>query len=91
MAKVTVRMFATVRDAAGTDEVKVDGKDVSEVLRILGQRFGPSFKRLLEGLSSDPDKLVILVNGRNPGSTRAVSQKLTDGDEVALFPPVSGG
>jgi molybdopterin synthase sulfur carrier subunit len=91
MAKVTVKMFATVREAAGRDIVMLDAKDVSDVLKRLGETQGPSFRLLLGELASDPDKIVILINGRNPGHSRALTQKLSDGDEVALFPPVSGG
>ncbi len=91
MAKVTVKMFATVREAAGTDTVKLDAKNVLEVLHRLGETLGPSFRCLMDQIVSDPDKIVILVNGRNPGHSRALLQKLSDGDEVALFPPVSGG
>ena len=91
MAKVTVKMFATVREAAGMDIVKIDAKDVSEVIVRLGETLGPSFRHLMNDLASDPDKIVILINGRNPGHSHALTQRLSDGDEVALFPPVSGG
>lgn len=91
MAKVTVKMFATVSEAAGIDIIKLEAKDVSDILKRLGETQGPAFRRLLNELASDPDKIVILINGRNPGYPRAIVQTLSDGDEVALFPPVSGG
>lgn len=91
MAKITVKMFATVREAAGTDSITLEAEDVSEALSCLRQKLGPSVKKLIDGLDRDPDRIVILVNGRNPGLSRALSLKLSDGDEVALFPPVSGG
>jgi molybdopterin synthase sulfur carrier subunit len=91
MAKVTVRMFATVREAAGTDSVKLEAESVSEALDLLSQKLRPPVKKLLAGFASDPEKIVILINGKNPGYSRALSQRLSDGDEIALFPPVSGG
>jgi len=91
MAKVTVRMFATVREAAGTDTVNLEAESVAEALERVSQRFGRSVKRLLDGLASDPESIVVLINGKNPGHSRALAQRLSDGDEIALFPPVSGG
>jgi len=91
MAKVTVRMFATVREAAGTDSIDLEAESVSEALECLSQKLGHTVKKLLDGLVSDPESIVVLINGKNPGHSRALSQKLSDGDEIALFPPVSGG
>lgn len=84
-------MFATVREAAGTDTIMLQAENVSEALDRLGKELGPSFKKLLDGLASDPERIVVLVNGKNPGHSRVLSQRLSDGDEIALFPPVSGG
>jgi molybdopterin synthase sulfur carrier subunit len=91
MAKVTVRMFATVREASGTDSIELEAESVSEALSILGRKLGPLVKKLLAGFDSEPEKIVILINGKNPGYSRALSRILSDGDEIALFPPVSGG
>ena len=43
--------------------------------------------RLHPGLVGDPDKLVVAVNDEY----REHGYALTDGDEAALIPPVSGG
>lgn len=91
MARVKVKLFATVREAAGTASVCLEAEDASEILDLLKERFGLSISRLLEDLDSDPDRIVILINGRNPGRVRSLSKRLSDGDEVAIFPPVSGG
>lgn len=91
MARVTVKLFATIREAAGTDSVRVEAENSSEILDLLKAMFGSRLSRLLDNLDSDPDRIVILINGRNPGRPLALSQRLSDGDEVAIFPPVSGG
>jgi len=91
MAKVSVRMFATVREAAGRSELKVEADDLAHLLRLLGKSRGPRLSKLLSQLSSGPDRLVVLVNGRNIGRTPHKDVELSDGDEVAIFPPVSGG
>jgi MoaD family protein len=91
MAKVTVRLYATVREATGTGCLDVEANDIPELLGVLKDRSGPAFSKILEGLSSDSESMVILINGRNPGRSAALSRRLLDGDEVAIFPPVSGG
>lgn len=91
MARVIVKMFATVREAAGTDSVQAEAGNVLELLEILKSMFGVRFSRTVSDPGSDPDRIVILINGRNPGRASVLSHTLSDGDEVAIFPPVSGG
>ena len=80
--KVTVRLFATFREAAGTSE------SVTQV------EPGTTVAQLWDTLQSEYPRLKPLgsisafaVNGTyaRPG------MRLSDGDEVAFIPPVSGG
>jgi MoaD family protein len=91
MARVSVSMFATVREAAGVSECETDASDLDELLRALGSILGQGVADLVARAERDPDGLVILLNGRNvpPGSRKHT--RLADGDEVSIFPPVSGG
>ena len=73
--RVTVRLFAGLRERAGTGRVELE--DVASV--------GDVWSRL--DLGDEPDGLLYAVNREYAESTRA----LADGDEVALIPPVSGG
>jgi len=75
-----LRLFANLREAAGTSEVEIPGTSVEEVLAIATGRFGESFTA---GLAAAQ----VWVNGRQAGPDTAVGE----GDEVALIPPVSGG
>jgi molybdopterin synthase catalytic subunit/molybdopterin converting factor small subunit len=73
--RVTVRLFAGLRERAGVGERELEGVTrVSEVWPALG-------------LGDEPDGLLYAVNRRYAER----EEKLTDGDEVALIPPVSGG
>lgn len=89
MPTVKVRMYATVRESAGKPEAEVDAVDLEGLLRRLAELFGQRFSKLLSGAGDEG--LVILVNGRNvkPGSRKNV--RFCEGDEVSIFPPVSGG
>lgn len=79
---VQVRMFAALRDAAGTDRVAVAAGRLPDVLEGLAQRFGDTFRRRL-AVSS------VLVDGVPHRATDPV--EVGDGGEIALLPPVSGG
>ena len=87
MAKVKVRMYATVREAAGIPETEVVAADLEVLLRRLAEMFGSGFSHLLAG----GEGVVILVNGRTVKSGPGSGARLSEGDEVSIFPPVSGG
>jgi MoaE-MoaD fusion protein len=73
--RVTVRLFAGLRERAGRARLELD--DVARVEDV--------WPKL--GLGDEPPGLLYAVNRQyvEPGS------ELADGDEIALIPPVSGG
>ena len=75
-----LRLFANLREAAGTDTVDIDADTVGDLLDTAADRFGTSFRA---GLTSSG----VWVNGESAGSDTAISAA----DEVAVIPPVSGG
>lgn len=79
---VRVRLFAALRDAAGTGEDIVEAGTLREVLDELEQRHGDAFGRRL-AVSA------VLVDGLP--RPRDADVQVADGSEVALLPPVSGG
>lgn len=80
-------MYATVREAAGTPETEADATDLDTLLKMLAEMFGREFSHLLAA----GEGVVILVNGRNVKSGPGAYSRLSEGDEVSIFPPVSGG
>ena len=78
MAKL--RLFAQVREAAGTGSADFDGDTVGDVVAAAVAAYGADFEALLTTCR-------IWVNGEPALETDPV----TAGDEVALLPPVSGG
>jgi MoaD family protein len=91
MARISVKMFATVREAAGTSECVLEADDLSDLVSKLRGNLGPALSKILDRLDSDPEGLVILVNGINVKRRNLTIVRLHDGDDVAIFPPVSGG
>jgi molybdopterin synthase sulfur carrier subunit len=76
----TLRLFAQVREAAGTGSVEVSGATVAEIIAEATDRFGAGFGVLVPTCR-------VWVNGEPALETDAVAAT----DEVALLPPVSGG
>jgi MoaD family protein len=91
MPMVTVRLFATVREAAGASLLKLDVQDINDLLTALRRGGKPAMSELIDSYLADHERLVILINGRNPGPASLRNLRLSAGDEVAMFPPVSGG
>ncbi len=89
MARVSVSMYASVRDAAGMSILELQVADVRGILFELGTRFGEHMRSLLEA-GVRAGELVILVNGVNADPS-TYDAPLSDGDEVSVFPPISGG
>lgn len=75
-----VRLFAALRELAGSSEVEADGRTAGDVVDALSGRFGDRFAQIAAVGS-------LVVNGER--ATRETL--LAAGDEVALLPPVSGG
>jgi MoaD family protein len=91
MARISVKMFATVREAAGTSECVLEADDLADLVSKLRKNLGPALSKILDQLDSDSEGLVILVNGINVERRNLTIARLRDGDDVAIFPPVSGG
>ncbi|HUG84487.1 MAG TPA: MoaD/ThiS family protein [Euzebya sp.] len=82
-ANATVRLFAALRDAAGTGAVVVAAPvPLPALLRDLGSRFGDRFTARLAIAA-------VMVDGApvDPGGDLEVQP----GQEVALLPPFAGG
>lgn len=75
-----VRLFANLREAAGTGTADIAGSTVAEVLHNASERFGSDFAAGLEIAN-------VWVNGDQADATTPVGSR----DEIALIPPVSGG
>ncbi len=80
MRVARLRLFANLRELAGTGSVDIDADTVGDLLTQAGSTYGPSFVAAL-------DTAKVWVNGEPASAAEAVRP----GDEVAVIPPVSGG
>lgn len=76
----TVRLFARLRELAGTSRLQIDEPTVGAVMEAASDRFGPEFAASLE-----------TVRVWRNGEEAARDDPVGPDDEVALLPPVSGG
>ena len=79
---VRVRLFAALRDAAGTSEERVEPAPLRTILEQLCERHGSVFSQRL-AIST------VLLDGSACGHDDDIA--VPDGAELALLPPVSGG
>ena len=80
--RISVRLFASYRERAGTSEVELEVPEGATVGRLAAD-----VVRRFPGMTESPVSLVVAVNREY----REHQYELNDGDEVALIPPVSGG
>ncbi len=76
----TLRLFASVRQAAGVSLATLEGATVGEVLAAASERFGAAFTEQLQACR-------IWCNGEPAQPSDPVGAD----DEIAALPPVSGG
>jgi molybdopterin converting factor small subunit len=78
MAKL--RLFGPAREAAGVSRSEVSGHTVGQVLAAAESLYGGAFAEVVASSR-------VWINGESATAEAPV----TDGDEVAVIPPVSGG
>jgi molybdopterin converting factor subunit 1 len=80
--RVTVRLFARLRDIVGTDEL---GRDVpaNASVKMVWDQLAAEFPDLVAYAAS--------ISAAVNADYARMDARLSDGDEVAFLPPVSGG
>ena len=75
-----LRLFANLREIAGTSRVEIPSDTVGGVIDGASERYGPEFRRSVAAARA-------WINGE----TASMDQRVGPSDEVVLIPPVSGG
>jgi len=75
-----LRLFAQAREAAGTGTATFPGSTVDEVIQAAIAQYGDTFSAVV-------NMSKVWVNGEEVPRSHVI----TDKDEVAVLPPVSGG
>ena len=88
------RLFADLAEHAGDKRVSVDGDpdDVGDALDRLLEEHPDLESRVLTDGGDVREHVNVLRNGTNVAAEEeGLETAVEDGDELALFPPVSGG
>ncbi len=90
MPKIKVRLFANLREYTGAKELEIEAGTVKESLEKLCGRFPGLENMIFQGEDIRP-YMNVFLNGRNIFEINGLGTALDSGDEIAIFPPVSGG
>ena len=94
MASVKIKLFANLRETAGVSEIEFKGENIQDILESLLNKY-PLMQDLIFNNVGDKKEIRtyinILVNGNNIQHLEGLNTVLNEDDEVAIFPPVSGG
>ena len=98
MLKVSVRFFAALRELVGkkVEHTEFSGGEevtVEKVLKRLVELYGKDFIEYVydQETGEIQSYLTLLVNGRSIATLEGMRTRLTDGDVLAILPPVGGG
>jgi MoaD family protein len=94
MVKVTLRYFASIREALGSSEetAVVDGETVPDVLKWLLEKHGERLvPQVLNARGELQREYRMLHNGSVSLPKKMAKERIADGDEFVLMPPVAGG
>jgi MoaD family protein len=96
--KASVRFFAALRELVGKKEESFtfpDGEEVTveNLLKRLAELYGKDFVEYVYDRKTGEIQsyLTLLVNGRSITTLDRLKTKLTNGDVLAILPPVGGG
>ncbi len=82
-----IKLYANLRDIAGTKELSVTGSNLGETLDELVRQYPALEGMILEDGQIRPH-FVITINGHNATDLEA---PVTEDDTIAIFPPIAGG
>lgn len=89
MPHVTVKYLMVFSQVTGKKQERLaieEGATINDLLKILYNRYGRKFKKLIEQ-DLENRSVLFVVNGE----VKDMSTKLKDGDEVLISYPVGGG
>jgi MoaD family protein len=96
--QVSVRYFTVLREIVGKKEETIEFREgekatLTLLLKHLSKKHGKKFDEYVFDPKTGECKgfLQFLVNGRSPSADREFDTLLTNGDIIAILPPVSGG
>lgn len=91
--RVQVKLFGEFREAAGRDTLTLDlpdGADCLHALKALSREY-PRLGSLIFSGENLKDHLHVFLNGQNVNNLQGLATRLSEGDVLTFFLPISGG
>jgi molybdopterin synthase sulfur carrier subunit len=92
--KITIKVFANLREIIGQEELKIDiasGDTVGNALSKLIKNY-PALKEIIFNEKGEVSRyLNVFINGRNIRAAKGLDTILKEDDKIILFPPLGGG
>jgi len=87
-----VKLFATLREIFGTRRMEVAVESGTNIGELLNFVFDTPQRRVnVFDNGKLKSSIIILRNGRHIQHLEGIDTELSDGDSVAIFPPIAGG
>jgi len=90
MPKIKIRLFANFREFTKTGELEIEGNTIRDALEKMCSKY-PGLENILFKDGVLLPYINIFLNGGNVLESGGMDSSLEQGDEIAIFPPVSGG
>jgi len=91
--RVKVRTFARLRELFGKESFLniPEGSTITKAIEVMCSTVDEGRKEIFNDDGSLKSYFILIMNGQRISLQDANSILLRDGDDIALFPPVSGG
>lgn len=90
---VRVRFFARFRELLGTDIIDEAGSGMvlQDHIRDIARKNREGYDAIFDDHGNFREFVIVMQNGKRVETADAGKTVITDGDEIAVFPPVAGG
>ena len=91
--KVKVRFFAGFRELLGAEVIAeaAAGTSLADLVRQVARKNPSGYSAIFDGNDNFREFVIVMRNTKRVDTAGAGVILVTDGDDIAVFPPVAGG